>query len=333
MATQLGIVVGIDSGNGCKAYRSLIATISAKQGVAKQYNWQFECKLLTEEQLIDTLNRKVKWLNVKLDNGKIKGSSGDLKRFDSNEHKPFVIISQLINSDNKIIGYKIANYNGGVKNIPLKEILAYGRRAVKQGFIPIQNAIFVDETNASDNSFKSAHFKAYPNCSFIQEVLPVQKNQYAEKRRVNTQNNNKSLSKLEEIYTPEQIKQLKLGKEHGVEIRVYANPSLSAKQMMVLREGLEQKLNVKPFAFPDYSVDAMRYYMIELRTGMDIRQYLSPKYSIAQIAELSIAVDEGLDISKMNDPSLSVRQMQERRIRLENNVFHEEDVKIDGSWI
>ena len=103
--------------------------------------------------------------------------------------------------------------------------------------------------------------------------------------------------------------------------------------MKVLREGLEQKVNVRPFAFPDYTVEAMRYYILELKTGMDIRQYLNSRYSIAQIAELSIAVSEGLDVSKMQDPDLSVRQMQERRIRLENNVFHDEDVEMDGSWI
>lgn len=329
MATQLGIVVGIDSHGSQKAYRVLIATIAPKQGEEKQYNWKFECKLMPEAQVIQLLQKHVRWLNIKLENGAVKGSTGDLKRFDNPQHRPFVIISQLINSDDKIIGYKIANYDGGVKSIPIKEMIAYGNRATKQGYIPIQNAIFIP---ASEEN-KAAHYKSYPNSPFIEERIITRKNQYADKRRVNTSNNGKTLSKLEEIYTPEQIKQLKLGKEHGVDIRIYANPNLEANKMKVLREGLEQKVNVRPFAFPDYTIEAMRYYILELKTGMDIRQYLNSKYSIAQIAELSIAVSEGLDVSKMQDPELSVRQMQERRIRLENNVFHDEDVEMDGSWI
>ena len=330
MTGQIGIVVGIDNNGNKKAYRVLVATISPKQGEEKQYNWKFECKMMSETQVIQILLKKTKWLNIKLENGKIKGSSGDLKRFDNTQHRPFVIISQIVNSDDKIIGYKIANYDGGVKSIPIKEMIAYGNRATKQGYIPIQNAIFVP---ANNNDGKAAHFKSYPNSPFLEERVVTRKNEYADKRRVNTQTNAKTLNKLDEIYTKEQIKQLKLGKEHKVEIKTYANPSLSAEQMKVLREGLEQKVNVRPFAFPEYTVDAMRYYILDLKTGMDIRQYLNSKYSIAQIAELSIAADEGLDISKMSNPDLTVRQMQERRIRLENNVFHDEDVKIDGSWI
>ena len=329
MATQLGIVVGIDSNGSHKAYRVLIATISPKQGEEKQYNWKFECKLMPEAQVIQLLQKKVNWLNIKLENGVVKGSTGDLKRFNNQQHKPYVIISQIVNSDDKIIGYKIANYDGGVKSIPIKEMIAYGNRTIKQGNIPIQNAIFVP---ASEDN-KTAHYKSYPGSPFIDERIVTRKNKYADKRRVNTSNNSKTLNKLEEIYTPEQIKQLKIGKEHGVDIRIFANPALESAKMKVLREGLEQRVNVRPFAFPDYTIDAMRYYILELKTGMDIRQYLNPKYSIAQIAELSIAVDEGLDVSKMNDPELSVRQMQERRIRLENNVFHDEDVEVDGSWI
>lgn len=329
MNTQLGIVVGIDVNGTQKAYRVLIATISPKQGEEKQYNWKFECKLMPEAQVIQLLQKNTKWLNIKLENGAIKGSTGDLKRFSNPQHKPYVILSQLVNSDDKIIGYKIANYDGGVKSIPIKEMLAYGNRATKHGNIPIQNAIFVP---ASEDN-KTAHYKSFPNSPFIEERIVTRKNEYADKRRVNTSSNSKTLNKLDEIYTPEQIKQLKLGKEHGVDIRIFANPALEAQKMKVLREGLEQKVNVRPFAFPDYTVDAMRYYILELKTGMDIRQYLNPKYSIAQIAELSIAVDEGLDVSKMQDPELSVRQMQERRIRLENNVFHDEDVDMDGSWI
>ena len=333
MNKQLGLVVGIDTDmGGSTLYRVIVASISSTDK-DKQYDWKFECRIMDTNSIKKAIQSGTHWLNIKLENGKLKGSTGSLTRFNNNDYRPFVIISQLINSDDKIIGYKVANYNGEVKNIPLKEMIAYGHRAIKNKNIPVQNAIFIPTEIVDGEVSRQAHFKAYPGCNFIEERIITSKNNNVDKRRVNVARNNNSLSKLNEIYTPEQIEQLTLGKQHGVDIRVYANPELSAQQMKLLRQGLEQKLNVKLFAFPEYTLDAMRYYIIELQSGMDIRNYLNSKYSIAQIAELSIAADEGLDLSKMSDPSLSVRQMQERRIRLENKVFSEHDVEREGSWI
>lgn len=325
---RLGIIVGIDSVNNTKAYRAILACISPIN--SKQYNWKFDCKILSEDQMKKALGT-IRFINAEFDirAGKIKGSAGDFKRFQPvQKFRPFVIISQLVNSDGKIIGYKIANYDGGVKNIPIKEIIAYGKRANRAGCIPIQNAIFVPDTGD-----KSAHFKSYPNKPFLEELIIINKNKNTEKRRVNTVKNAKTLNKLEQIYTKEQIEELKIGKKDGVDIRIYANPALSAEQMKVLRKGLTKGLNIRKIAFPEYSVDAMKFYSMELEDNRDISKYLNPKYSAAQIAELSIAVEEGLDVSKMSDPNLSVSKMCERRKRLENNVFFEEDVNREGSWI
>lgn len=326
MGRQLGIVVGIDSDGYTKSYRVLIATIEQK--AEKQYDWKFECRLINEADMIKALSPKTfGWLNVELLNGKVHGSSGDLKRFESTDVHPYVIISQLINSDNKIIGYKIANYDGGVKNIRAKELISFGLRCSKQGRIPVQNAIFT----AGDQNGKAAHYKSYTHNPFFEELIITNKNNHTENRKVNVVKNEKTLNKLDEIYTKEQINQLRLGKQNGVQIRIYANPALSARQMYELRIGLQHHVNVRPFAFPEYDADCMKFYVLQLITKCDIKNYLNPKYTPAQLLELSIAEEEGLDLSKMSDPSLSVRQMSERRIRMEQGVFREEDV--DGKWV
>lgn len=325
MIKMFGTVVGIDTNGNEKVYRALISSL--EQIGDRQYKWKIQTKLFAESELIKSILKGAEWSNVAVSNGKVIGSSGDLKRFKS-ANKPYVILSQIVNSSGRIIGYKIARYDGIVKNIPVKQLIGYGARITKQNQVPIQNAMYVSEQNEA-----AAHFRAYPGKQFIEELYITKKSADTDKRRVNTAKNEKNLHKLEDIYTTEQIKQLKAGKKNGVDIRIYANPALSAQQMEMLRKGLEKKVNVKPFAFPEYTVDAMKYYTLELMTGMDIRQYLHPKYSIAKIAELSIAADEGLDMSKLTDPELSVRQVQERRIRLENGVFHDEDVNMEGSWI
>jgi hypothetical protein len=329
MATQLGVVVGIDyinNNKNAKVYRAIIATVNKK--AEKQYDWKFECKMLQEQQVIQTITSGAKWLNIKLDGKEIKGSAGALSRFEDAEHKPFVIISQIESEDGRTLGYKVASYDGNVKNIPLREMIAYGNRISKAGKIPVQNAIFVPE-----EADKKAHYKSYPNCSFISEVIKVQKNQYTETKKVNINENKKTLNKLDEIYSKEQIAELKTGKANEVDIKIYANPALSAKQMKVLREGLESKLNVRPLAFPEYSEEIMKYYILDMKNGLDIRKYLNSKYSIGQINELSVAVEEGLDISKMANPKLKPEEMAEIRERLESNIWKDELIKKDGSWI
>lgn len=328
MATQLGMIVGIDSNGMDKAYRVILSTMTQKS--ERQYDWNFQCKLVHENELINVLkSNKIRWLNIELLKGKIHGSSGDLKRFDSTGVKPYVIISQLMNSEGKIIGYKIANYNGGVTNIRAKELVSFGLRCNKQGLIPVQNAIFIP----GDQNGKLPHYRSYEGHPFMEELIITNKTKNTETRRINSVKNEKTLSKLSEIYTKEQITQLRLGKEHGVQIRIYANPALSAEQMEQLRKGLERHVNVRPFAFPEYKAECMSFYTMQLATKSDIRSYVNPKYNLGQLGELAMAADEGLDISKMSDPSLSVRQMAERRIRMEQGVFFDENVKIDGSWI
>lgn len=325
MANQLGAVVGIDKVNNNTVYRVLI--ISAVSKAKNQYDWKFECKMMNEQQVLATITSGAKWLNIKVESGKIKGSTGALQRFEDKEHKPYVIISQIVSDDNKLLGYKVANYDGNVKNVAIKEMIAYGNRISKAGKVPVQNAIFVPQ-----ESDKKAHYKAYPNTKFIVEVINTNKNKYTEKRRVNTSESEKNLSKLDEIYTKEQIIQLKTGKKNGVDIRIFANPALSAKQMEVLRGALEQGLNVRPIAFPDFSVDAMKYYILDIKNGLDIRQYINPKYNVGQLSELSLASELGLDLNKMANPKLSAEEMAEIRERLENKIWRDELVKKDGSW-
>lgn len=326
LSSRICAVVGIDKINNERVYRVINGGVTSIVGAEMQYNWRFECKMLNEQQIINSLQAGLKWLNIELKDGKIKGSTGALSRFESKIHKPYVIISQLINSENKLLGYKVAGYDGSVKNIPLKEMLAYGNRITKANEIPVQNAIFVPADGE-----KKEHYKSYPEHPFFIEKIPSKKNN-SKQKRVPIKENSKTLSKLEEIYSKEQLVQLKLGKEHGVDIRIYANPALKPNQMTVLREGLEQKINIKPIAFPEYNYFAMRYYLDCLKNRIDIRPFLNPEYNIGQLSELSLAAELGLDITKMCNPKLSPNDMAEIRERLERQIWKDELVKKDGSW-
>lgn len=322
MVKKIGAIIGIDKQNNKSIYRALL--IAYDKNNTGEIKWQFQPRVLSDEQIIESFRAGLEFINIELINGKVHGSAGDLKRFENkNGSRPIVIIAQTSNSDGRAIGYIVANYDGKVTRVSTKQLLAYGNTSVKKGCTPVQNAIFI----AEDNN-KASHFKSYPNKQFIEEIIVVNKNEHNDTRRVNTANNQKTLTKAEQIYTPEQIKQLKLGKQKGIDIRIYANPKLSAEQMKILRKGIESKINVRPFAFPDYSVEAMKFYIVEIACKMDIRSFLSPKYSLEQLGELSLAAEDGLDISKLSDPSLSAKKMEEIRERLKAGVFRE--MEVDG---
>ena len=330
-----GIIVGIDNNGVENIYRVIICKYEEIKENTKLYNWDFKCEMMTKNQIISTINKyssKV-FLNIGLnENNDIIGKTASLSRFkkEDNGHHPIVIISQINNTEDKLIGYKIGTYDGNVKNISLKEIIAYGNRMQKQGLIPVENAIFVNEDALSN---KRAHFKSYPNMPFISESYEVNKNKYADtNRRINVRENEKTLVKASEIFDKEQLEQLKLGKMHRVDIRIYANPKISAKKMKILREGLEKGVNVKPFAFPEYKELSMLYYIDCIENGIDIKPMLNPEYNEGHLFQLALAIELGLDISKMCNPKLTPNDMEEIRERLEANIWRDELVKKDGSW-
>ena len=344
---MFGVVVGIDNfsqtPNAAKVYRVLFAQVqlNKKDKLIASGEWSFKKAGLDERTLLEKLG-KVKFLNVtKSEDNKIKGFPASLDRFKpvagaaghnqrGGVFRPIVILSELISSEGFLIGYKIATANGEVKNIINKELIAFCNRAVKAGAIPIQNGMFVAESNGV-----KAHIKSYPNSPFITETLQVNKNKHVEKANVRLANNEKTLNKLEEIYSKEQIHELRLGKKAEVDIRVYANPNLSAEQMSALRKGLAKGVDpkwLKLIASPAFSKDCMNFYIADLESGCDIRSYVNPKYNIHQLSVLSIGAEAGVDISKFSNPELTATEMQEIEERLESAIYKHIEVDMDGSW-
>lgn len=324
-----GAIIGIDNINGNKSYRVLMSKVNIT-GSNVNGEWQFKKLSMSEPEMIQSLGRN-KYINICIKNNKVYGSAGSLDRFGKEQNKsgtkPVIILSELVTDDGRTIGYKICTYNGEVKNIPLKELIAFCNRITKSNGIPIQNAIFIPE---SENT--KAHIKSYANAAFYKEMLKTNKNRYTEKAKVNTQSNEKALTRLEELFTKEQLVELRAAKNDGVELKIIANPALSANQMRILRAALKNGVNIRPIASPDFKDECMSFYIAELYNGCDIRSYLSPKYSLYQLSELSLAADAGLDMSKIGNPKLSATEMQEIRERMQNKLFKNIEISNDGKW-
>lgn len=302
-----GIVVGRQPENGTMVYRVVL------YGENEQYSRQ----AVPEQNLINAIaTNKITLDNVGVVKGKLKGITGDLSRFDVAAFHPMVVVSEMV-IDNNIIGYRLATFDGKVKAVRLKDVMAYCNRVNGVG-APIQNAIFVPETETV-----KCHLRAYPGAQFKREVIQRRKPEAAQPAVVNKKENAKQVSKLEELFTPAQIKQLKLGKQSGVDIRIFGNNKLSAEQMKELRLALESGVNAAAFADPAYSVSAMKALRINGKYGIDVTYIVNPKFNAEQISELSAGYLSGVDIAKYADPKLSAKDMSKERIYLECQLWRE----------
>lgn len=317
-------VVGIDKTPNGDAYRVL--SVSLTQTGKMQYDWSYMRSIIPESKILESIKAGEKWLNVKAESGKIKGNGASLSRFVNNKNRPFVILSQITNGK-RTIGYRVANYDGNVTTIPLKRMVEHGFKMTAINGVPVQNAIFVPSEDR-----KVSHYKSYPNQNFIEELFVQKSNTNKVQTRVAEKTNEKNITKLEDIFTKQQIAEIRAGQKSGVNVRIYANPALSAEQMHELRKGLESKLDVRCLANPQFKVDVMKYYIADLATGLNIKEYLNPNYSLAQLSEVSTAYELGLDISELSNPKLSAREMAEISTRLSLNTWKTHKVNSDKSW-
>lgn len=307
-----GIVVGIDESQAGKNYRIVLYNRSGD-------NCQYQTQMLNEAQLIQGLSRgQIVLDNVEFANGKIKGKTGELSRFKAKGFHPIVILTEIVAEDNTI-GYRVASYDGKVKAVRLKDILAYCERVNANG-APIQNAMYVPEHGSN-----KAHIRAYPYQQIYKEVIQRNKSAIAQPAKVDTKTNKSKISKLEELFNPEQIKQLRYGKSHGVDIKIYGDPKLSAKQMEQIRIALEKGVNARLFADPAYKVDSMKALRIQMQYGVDISYFMNPEFNAEQIFELGSAYLSGVDVAQLADPKMSAKDMSKKRIYLESKLWDSMD--------
>ena len=289
----------------------------------KSVKGPYKSTVMDEKTLIKVIsNGSLKLYNAYLDNGVLKGI-GSLTRFDDSKHPPIVIIS-VIKAEDKIIGYRVCNAHRKIGAYRKKDLISYCERMVKANgkTPPIQNGVFVSATDDVE-----AHIRSFPNSEFVEERIERKESPKASVAKVNKEENNSKLSRLQELFTDAQIEQLKLGKKNGVDIRVYGDPKLSAEQMREIRKGLENGIDAAVYASPEYPEDVMRALRINAKFGVNIKYFVNPKLNVDQIFELSTGWLSGVEISKFADPSIPANDMAKIRIDLENQLWRTVEAK------
>lgn len=317
-----GIIVGIDSFNNQRNFRMVGFTFDNGK-------WDFNRQVVAEEQLVALITSgRLQVNNAVVEKGKIKGSTGSLDRFNSAKGRPVVILSILMANGETVVGYKIADYDGNVKNIKATDMLMMCKIETDRGNVPIQNGMFVPDIG------KNGAIRCYPNGDYTKEIVQINKPATAVKANPVTKNKvtGATGNPVMNDFTPEQIQQIMMAKNSGVNYKLLRNEKFTPEQMKVLRETMEDGLNAKLFADPAFSADAMRMYRADMRYKVNIRYYLNPAYSVEQLSELSIGYLGGVDISQYSDPKLTPEEMAERRVRLESKIWKGHAVKEDKSW-
>lgn len=147
-------------------------------------------------------------------------------------------------------------------------------------------------------------------------------------------------------YQKAQNQEIKLGKEEGLDVSIYADPQFNWLQMEQIRMGLKDKLNASIYADPSYNYETMRQIRLSLYSGMNLIPYLNRGFAdddlgeirlalldklpidewlqdnmcAPQIHEIRIGLCEGLDISVYADIGYNWMQMQEIRLGLEKKL-------------
>ena len=100
-------------------------------------------------------------------------------------------------------------------------------------------------------------------------------------------------------FNREQIKQILVGTEQGLNTKYYANPEYSSLQMGEIRLGLLTKVNVDLYAnkdFNHYQMKVIKRQLIERNPNVSV--FAKPEYSAGQMEEIALALKHNVDIFK-----------------------------------
>lgn len=323
----LAIIAGRKKHPQCR-YQYLIVLYENTQGGAR-----IAKKVMAEDDLIDCIRTgRLVLQNATVKDRKLVGTTGSLERLDPENCLGGIsrVILKVIktngkNGNKQIVGYYIASSNGKVANVKLSDVIRYCEKASQDGNVAFQNAMYVSATRES-----RAHLRAYPGGEFPVEEITIN---YVKPTttKVNYQENKKNLDntgkrRLEDIFNQDQIKVIKDGIKKGLNVKLYANPKLSASQMDSLEYALEVGVNPHSYAHPSFSTKQMDWLTTRLKRKARIAEITNPKFNVAQMAQLSYAMDMGLDIQELLNPEIPAREMEEMITRMEKATFYSIDL-------
>ena len=115
-----------------------------------------------------------------------------------------------------------------------------------------------------------------------------------------------------------QMKEIRLGLMSEIPVELYARKDFDWFQMEEIRLGLEDKLNVRLYAYPKVPFDTMRQLRLALKEGVNLSKYLS--LPAGTLRELRKSIKSGVNIAPFIDEGYDEEQLEQIRICLEKKI-------------
>ncbi len=98
-------------------------------------------------------------------------------------------------------------------------------------------------------------------------------------------------------YSVDQLKEIELGKQQGLDTSVYENPAFLAMQMQEIRLGLSKGLNVSIYADPEFDWLQMGELRSALEIGLDAKKFADKSIPHDIMREERKSLEQGVDLS------------------------------------
>ena len=98
-------------------------------------------------------------------------------------------------------------------------------------------------------------------------------------------------------FDSQQMKEIRLGLEKGLDVSIYAKPKFKSSQMEQIRFGLEKGLNAHIYAKPEFDYEQMRQIRLGLERGLDVSIYAKTEFDWSQMQEIRLSLEKSSDVN------------------------------------
>lgn len=159
-----------------------------------------------------------------------------------------------------------------------------------------------------------------------------------------SQDHNRQLKKAEEMgphflmaenveYSEEQLQEIRLGVEEGLDVSLYSRPEFNWMQMEQIRMGLKDKVDVSAYADAAYSFETMKQIRLSLYSSTDITPYLARGFENDELEEIRTALEEGIPIDRWLTDDMYAQQIHEIRMGLYEEVDVSVYARVSFNWM
>lgn len=127
---------------------------------------------------------------------------------------------------------------------------------------------------------------------------------------------------LQQKYSKEQFRQLKLGQKHHLDISQYWDIRLSAEQMKQLRLMQENAIDIAKLGYNDPSVpvEVLNELRLGHNAGYNMQKYDWRHMTAKQLSQIRLGLEHNIDVAQYAYSAYTDVQMKQLRLALQNNL-------------